>query len=218
MIHTLFSHTTQCARIKASMYAGQVHKFKKHHAISNENSIALKMKKKYHQAHLPRNCCMPLHRRIHVLSRAVIFDQGHILLAYNPKRDPHSCNKLNKRFYYLPGGHVEFQESAQNALLREIQEEIGHTATIEKFLGVIEHAWHTDRACCHTHECSFIFKVHMPQIKHNDSLSQKEDHVALQWFAIKDLDSIDLQPYVLKKALPDWANNASENVLWSSIL
>ena len=34
--------------------------------------------------------------------------------------------KYNVPFYYLPGGHIEFKESANNALIREIEEETGH--------------------------------------------------------------------------------------------
>ncbi len=70
---------------------------------------------------------------IHVLSRGVIVDQGHILLAYDPRPQPYHYYELNRHFYYLPGGHIDFQESAENALIREIKEETGLDATIEQF-------------------------------------------------------------------------------------
>jgi ADP-ribose pyrophosphatase YjhB (NUDIX family) len=55
--------------------------------------------------------------KIHVLSRAVVLDQEHILL----------CKTLDlpKAFYFLPGGHVEHGESATETVLRELQEEAG---------------------------------------------------------------------------------------------
>ena len=67
---------------------------------------------------------------IHVLSRGVIVDQGHILLAYDPRPHPFHYYELNRHFYDLPGGHIEFQESAENALIREIKEETGLDAEI----------------------------------------------------------------------------------------
>ena len=40
--------------------------------------------------------------------------------------------------YFLPGGHVEVGESAENALIRELREELGVNCSIKQFLGVIE--------------------------------------------------------------------------------
>jgi 8-oxo-dGTP diphosphatase len=62
---------------------------------------------------------------IHTLSRGVILDQGHILLAYDPRPHPYHYYELNTCFYYLPGGHIDHHESAQDALIREMQEETG---------------------------------------------------------------------------------------------
>ncbi|MDP1975362.1 MAG: NUDIX domain-containing protein, partial [Alphaproteobacteria bacterium] len=60
---------------------------------------------------------MTKYNNIHVLSRAVIIDQDHILL----------CKTLDLQinFYFLPGGHVEHGESVCEAVLRELKEESG---------------------------------------------------------------------------------------------
>ena len=39
----------------------------------------------------------------------------------------------------VPTGGIDFDESVEDALLREVREELGLTVTIEKFLGVINH-------------------------------------------------------------------------------
>ena len=143
---------------------------------------------------------------IHVLSRAVIIIDGHILLAYDPRSAPTHHYELNASFYYLPGGHVEFKESAQNAILREIQEETGYVAQYERFLGLIEYAWRFlgDEACCHTHEINLISKVHIPGLSPQMTISQQEDHVAFHWVPLTNLSLVDLRPAPLKTLIPKW--------------
>ena len=65
-----------------------------------------------------------MNNNIHVLARAVIVDQNHILLAYDPRPHPQHYYEFDRQFYHLPGGHIEFKESAKNALVREIKEVI----------------------------------------------------------------------------------------------
>lgn len=45
---------------------------------------------------------------IHVLSRGVIVDQNHILLAYDPRPHHNHYYELNTPFYELPDGHIDF--------------------------------------------------------------------------------------------------------------
>lgn len=156
---------------------------------------------------------------IHVLSRGVIVDQNHILLAYDPRDHPNHYYELNTCFYYLPGGHIDFQECAFNALIREIKEETGFEAEVENFLGIIEHAWNFpgDEVCCHTHEINLIFKLNIAELKFGDTVPQKEEHVAFEWVAIETLREVDLRPLPLKSALAKWLEGANDNIFWSTI-
>ncbi|MEC1376929.1 NUDIX domain-containing protein [Heyndrickxia oleronia] len=67
----------------------------------------------------------------HHLARAVFIHENKILLA-QAKGDTNT---------FLPGGHVEFGESAKETLKREIQEEMGIDCAPDHFLGLIEHKW-----------------------------------------------------------------------------
>ena len=149
--------------------------------------------------------------KIHVTARAVIVENNRILLATDPRNPPNQYYELGARYYYLPGGHVEFQEKATDAIKREIFEETGCSSHIEHFLGTQEHAWHFsgDEVCCHTHEINLIFKVNFTDVIPHE-IKQQEDHVALDWIDLDRLSTIDLRPYTLKTIIPQWlAGNIS---------
>ena len=48
-------------------------------------------------------------------------------------------------YYYLPGGRVELHETAEHAVLREIEEELGVTARIARALRIMTMAYLTMR-------------------------------------------------------------------------
>lgn len=152
------------------------------------------------------------HLFIHVLARAVIVQHDHILLAYDPRPKPMHYYQLNQPFYYLPGGHIEFQEAAEAAVVREVLEETGYAAADPKFLGCIEHAWQFegDHVCCHTHEINLIFKTIIADLHYPHLPQQQEEHVSLAWIALNDLSTIDLRPDPLKKLIPLWLKGQLE--------
>ena len=137
---------------------------------------------------------------IHVLSRAVILDQGHLLV----------CKTLDlpTPFYFLPGGHVEHEESAEQTVLREIQEEAGAKARITRFLGCLEYSFDPGHSSiCHNHEYNFIFEAESPKLKLEESISSLEDHIELIWVPLAEISKIDFRPEPLRTLLPEWLKN-----------
>ena len=65
---------------------------------------------------------------IEILARGVAVVNGHVLL----------CRPKKGGYTYLPGGHVEFGETSREALVREMREETGLSATAGDLLGVVE--------------------------------------------------------------------------------
>jgi ADP-ribose pyrophosphatase YjhB (NUDIX family) len=101
---------------------------------------------------------MSTKNNIHVLSRGVIIDQEHILL----------CRTLDLpiSFYFLPGGHVEHEESVETSLLRELMEETGAECKIKRFLECLEYSFETGHGnICHNHEYNFIFVAESESLK-----------------------------------------------------
>jgi len=133
---------------------------------------------------------------IHVLSRAVIIDQGHILLC--------KTLDLEVSFYFLPGGHVEHGESVETALLRELMEETGSQCKIKRFLGCLEYSFEPGHSSiCHNHEYNFIFEVESG-MKLDNPIPQLEKHIALIWVPINALNEIDFRADPLRKLIPGW--------------
>ena len=155
---------------------------------------------------------MSTNDKIHVLSRAVILDQDHILL----------CKTLDipKAFYFLPGGHIEHGESAQETVLRELYEEAGaQDCIIEKMLGCLEYSFQPGHSSiCHNHEYNFIFKVSSPSLKKGVPIPRLEDHIELLWFPMGDLTHIDFRPEPLKILLPKWLDTPSMQALESVMI
>lgn len=125
-------------------------------------------------------------------------DQAHLLLAYDPRPNPYHYYALGESFFYLPGGHVEFQESASEALIREMQEETGHLVTVDRLIGAQEHAWMGDPVCCHTHEINFVFRMHSTTLKFGVIPDTRESHVAFAWVPMDQWASVDMRPVALK--------------------
>lgn len=68
---------------------------------------------------------MPHAKTIEPLARAVLLIGDDILL----------CQAVGQGWYYLPGGHIEYGETARGALVREVQEELGVAAQVGEFVG-----------------------------------------------------------------------------------
>lgn len=138
---------------------------------------------------------------IHVLSRAVILDQDHILLC--------KTRDLPMSFYFLPGGHIEHGESAEVAVLRELLEESGTQCRIKRFLGCLEHSFEPGHSSiCHNHEYNFFFEAESDFLKVQIPLALLEDHIELIWIPLHEIDSIDFRPEPLKTLLPEWLNRS----------
>ena len=148
---------------------------------------------------------------IHVLSRAVIVDQGHILL----------CKTLDLAigFYFLPGGHIEHEESAQTALLRELVEETGAVCTIKRFLGCLEYSFEPGySSICHNHEYNFVFEAESDLLKFGYTVPQQEKHIELVWIPLDKLSEIDFRAEPLKQLVPKWFEAKEENHMFVSMM
>ncbi|MFN7038016.1 MAG: NUDIX domain-containing protein [Alphaproteobacteria bacterium] len=142
---------------------------------------------------------------IHVLARGIIIDQEHILLC--------KILDLPISFYFLPGGHIEHGESAQDAVLRELTEETGSKCKVKKFLGCLEYSFEPGHnSICHNHEYNFIFEIASDDLKIENKIPQIETHIELVWISLDKLSEIDFRAEPLKELIPYWLKSVTQDV------
>ena len=109
----------------------------------------------------------------HQIAIAAIKKNGRYLLG---KRPPQG---LLGGLWEFPGGKIEPGESHEQALRREIHEELGITITSPKFLTSIDHAYSHFKVTLHIYLC-----------KHDHGTPKPNAHTELKWSTKKDFPKL----------------------------
>lgn len=121
---------------------------------------------------------------IETIARGICIKNGKLLV----------CQPLKGGRCYLPGGHIEFNETARKALEREIAEEMNQTAIASTFLGVTENSFlQNGEPHC---EINLYFKLDIPNISEAEAPRAAESWIAFQWidFTESALSAANLLP------------------------
>ena len=139
-----------------------------------------------------------------IIARGVCLHRGHVLLCRNRKRGN----------IYLPGGHIEGEERAPEALRRELREELGLTCTIGRFLGTVQHAFthKGDRVV----EINFVFAFRLPRASLKKPPPSAEEKIEFVWQPLAQLPRSGLQPHILRRILPGWCRAHGGPSRWAS--
>ncbi len=119
--------------------------------------------------------------RIHqtIVARAVIVRRGKILLT----------RMKDKAWYFLPGGHVDVGERVEDALRRELKEELGVRAERLTFLGVHDNHFNPTKQD-REHELGVVFLVKTDRVPSR----VLEPHITTEWVEMSTLPRIHLLP------------------------
>lgn len=133
---------------------------------------------------------------VNLIVRAIIEYKDHILLTTTT-----SDNKnFSQGLFFLPGGHVEHNESALLALRREIYEEMGLESKNEQFVGALECSW--DRKGSIYHEIDIIYKVQIDKLNINaPPLALDHKFHQFAWKRIDELRNLEILPHALKEII-----------------
>lgn len=109
------------------------------------------------------------------------------------------CVSRKGGYCYLPGGHVEFGESAAAALAREFEEETGMMVRCGVCLLMTEGAF-TAGDTAH-HELNLVFHVEVDGAGSDSpppSVSSQEADIDFQWVDLAAIVGLDLRPASIK--------------------
>ncbi len=88
----------------------------------------------------------------------------------------------------FPGGKIESGESHEQALIREIKEELHADIKVLDYLTTVEYDYETFHLTMHTYICSLINDFEM--VKHGEEF----EHDDMIWVSKEELDKVDFLP------------------------
>jgi len=128
---------------------------------------------------------------------AIIMDSEKILMATNS----------GSNHYYTVGGRVKFGETAQEAVLREVLEEIKMSLEIERLAFIHENffIWGEDKTPTHEIALFFLMKPNKHLMKMDFSaIKESYGEVSFHWLSIGELDKLKVYPDFLYDELKNF--------------
>ena len=107
----------------------------------------------------------------------------------------------DKDKYYTIGGAIQVNESTEDALVREVGEELGVKAQAGQLAFVVENRFEQDGVYYHNIEFHYLV-----DLLEDAPLTMQEDEKTqpCEWIDLDKFEDIQLVPAFLKTALPDW--------------
>ena len=99
--------------------------------------------------------------------------------------------------WFLPGGGVDHGEHPEEALVREVKEETGLSATVGKFLGVLSDV-RTRKTGTDHHSVRLIYELHDLDGRLVDEAQGSSDQA--KWISFSDARQLTLARYVVSAA------------------
>ncbi len=112
---------------------------------------------------------------------AIFNNKGQLLIMLRGKKA-----KNERGTWEIPGGSVEFNETFEQALKREVKEEIGVEIEIIELLGICDHIIPSEKQ--HWVAPTFICKI----IKGKPKIKEKDKCEKLDWFTLEEAEKLPL--------------------------
>lgn len=127
------------------------------------------------------------------------FREGHLLVH----------RAIHENFWTIPGGRAEMGEASSKTLVREMREELGVEARVDRLLWVVENFFHYEER--DWHELGFYYLMHLPEtfpFACDEIIHRVEDsgnELEFKWVPATraSLQALDLPPYFLADEIED---------------
>lgn len=130
-------------------------------------------------------------KNIEIIARGFIVRKNKVLL----------CKVKTKPYWFFPGGHMEPGENIDEALKRELQEEISVNTLETDFLGLAENAFSNPEGAYQ--EVNIVFRAEID----GKEIHCCENHLEFKWFDLDKVKEIDIKPENLKQQFLKWVKN-----------
>ncbi len=152
------------------------------------------------------NSAMSKHTEIEIIARGLLINQGRVLM----------CRNIKSGYCFLPGGHVEFSEQAQDALIREFQEETGLSSEVGPLILTTEQCFHDGKRI--HHEINLVFHVEQLGLAKlpPESVPSMEKKIDFVWIDLGELSETDIRPNDIKAWLMSGGQTADDQGKWLS--
>jgi ADP-ribose pyrophosphatase YjhB (NUDIX family) len=131
-------------------------------------------------------------KNIEIELRAVIVFNNKLLVCVQNEQPP---------VHFLPGGHLEFGETIEDGLRREIKEEMGAEINSIKFLKAFENFYNSNNT--DHHEINLVHVVSL-NIKSTEEIKALEDHISFAWVEIEKIKNVKMLPPVIHRYLVEY--------------
>ena len=107
----------------------------------------------------------------------------------------------DKSKYYTIGGAIQVNERTEDAVVREVREELGVKAEVRQLAFVVENRFEQDGVSYHNIELHYLV-----DLLEDAPLTMQEGEKTqpCEWIDLDKLEYFQLVPAFLKTALPDW--------------
>ncbi len=129
-------------------------------------------------------------RSFGVRATALLVRDNQIYLAKSPSGS-----------YYPLGGAILVGETTEEAVKREVMEEIGIDVAVKELAFVVENQFVIDEKAFHQIEFHYILE---PLEEPKSHMEEWGGRRSCEWIPISQLETIELQPSFLKTALTNW--------------
>jgi len=126
--------------------------------------------------------------KIEITARAVIIFKNKFLL----------CKERSRDYLFFPGGHIDFGETVEETLRREIKEETDLDIGRFSFIGVLENVYEEDKEKHHEIILAFVAKVNKLIIK------ERENHLRFLLKTKKELTKEKVLPVAMVRGVLNW--------------
>lgn len=141
--------------------------------------------------------------QIEIIARGICVRDNKILLAYLKE----------KKYYFLPGGHVEFGESVFKTLEREIFEETELSAQVRDLAFAFEHTWNDGGRI--VHELNYVLMYDLNQAP--STIRSKVGYLEFLWIPFEQFSALPFLPGEVKGLVSDILKGDKKTTFFSTI-